>query len=57
MKWHYFVFACFLTSMLVIQAGAPLPAVALGVGSAFLLNWRKHRNILLKAQGKASARR
>jgi len=57
MKWHYFVFACFLTSVLLIQSGAPLPAVAAGVGGAFLINWRKHRNGLLKARAKTSARR
>ncbi len=57
MKWHYFVFACILTSVLLIQSGAPLPAVAAGIGAAFLLNWRKHRNSLLKSLGKASARR
>jgi len=56
MKWKYFVSASFLTTVLLLQAGAPFAAVAGGIGAAFLLNWRKHRNNLLKSEGKIAAR-
>jgi hypothetical protein len=57
MKWNYFVGACFLTSVLVLQAGAPLTAVAAGICVAFILNWKKYRANIIRNPGKTSLRR
>ena len=44
MNWTYFVGACILSAGLLFKAGAPLPAVALGIAAATFINWRKQRS-------------
>ena len=43
MKWSFFLGACVLVSMLLLAYGAPIPAIAAGIGLAALLNWKKQR--------------
>jgi len=42
-NWKFFLGACILTCGLLFKAGAPVPAVAVGIGAAALLNWEKQR--------------
>ena len=44
MDWKYFIGACILSCGLLFKAGAPVPAVAMGIAAAALLNWKKHRS-------------
>lgn len=44
MTWKYFVGACILAGGLLIKAGAPFPAIAIGMAGAAGINWWKHRN-------------
>ena len=43
MNWKFFGGACILAAGLAVKFGAPIPAVALGVAGAGLLNWWNHR--------------
>jgi hypothetical protein len=43
-NWKFFVGACILSCGLLFKAGAPPPAVVLGVGAAAFLTWRKQRS-------------
>ena len=43
MSWKYFLGACILSAGLLFKAGAPLPAVAMGIAAAAFVNWRKTR--------------
>jgi hypothetical protein len=43
MNWRFFVGASILSWGLLLRAGAPLEAVALGTGLAGLACWRKAR--------------
>jgi hypothetical protein len=43
-NWKFFLGACILSCGLLFKAGAPVPAVALGVGAAAIFNWRKQRS-------------
>ncbi len=42
-NWRFFVGACILSCGLLFKAGAPAPAVALGVAAAAFLNWHRQR--------------
>ena len=44
MKWKFFVGACILSCGLLIKAGAPLPALVMGVALAGFFNWRRLRH-------------
>ena len=39
-KWKFFVGAAILSCGLLLKAGAPILAMALGVAGAAFLNWR-----------------
>jgi len=43
MKWKFFLGATILTAGLMLKAGAPLVAIALGVAGAAFFNWKKLR--------------
>jgi hypothetical protein len=43
MSWKFFAGACILTSGLLFKIGAPAPAVALGIGLAAVVTWRRRR--------------
>jgi hypothetical protein len=43
-NWKFFVGACILSCGLLFKAGAPLPAVAVGLAAAGFFNWRRHRS-------------
>jgi hypothetical protein len=43
-SWKFFVGACILSCGLLFKAGAPVPAVGLGVAAAGFLNWRRQRS-------------
>ena len=43
MHWKYFVGSCILAVGLLLKAGAPLGAVAVGIAAAAFLNWRRQR--------------
>ena len=43
MNWKFFVGGSILTTGLLLKFGAPLPAVAAGIGLAAVINWRRHR--------------
>jgi hypothetical protein len=42
-NWKYFLGAVILSSGLLLKAGAPVFAVAIGVMGVALLNWRRQR--------------
>ena len=44
MTWRYFVGACVLAGGVLIKAGAPAPAIAIGMAGVAGLNWWKHRS-------------
>ena len=44
-KWSYFIGASALAAYFLLAAGAPLPAVAAGIGGAALFMKRKPRAI------------
>ena len=44
MNWKFFIGACILTCGLLFKAGAPLPAMAIGIAAAGFLNWRMQRS-------------
>jgi hypothetical protein len=43
MKWSFFAGACILATILLVMAGAPIPAIAAGLALAGLVNWMKLR--------------
>ena len=43
MNWKYFAGAAILATGLLIKAGAPAPAVAMGIAAAGLVNWARQR--------------
>jgi hypothetical protein len=43
MNWKYFIGACILSGGLLFKAGAPVPAVALGIAAVAYLNWRRQK--------------
>jgi hypothetical protein len=43
-NWKFFIGACILSCGLLFKVGAPVPAVAVGIGAAAFLNWRKQRS-------------
>jgi hypothetical protein len=43
-NWKYFIGASILSCGLLFKAGAPVPAVAVGIGAAAFLNWRRQRS-------------
>ena len=43
MKWKYLIFACTLTGIALLKAGAPPVAVASGLILAMALNYMQHR--------------
>ena len=43
-NWKFFIGASILTCGLLFKAGAPVPAVAAGIGVVAFLNWRKQRS-------------
>ena len=53
MNWKYFVGACFLVFMALLKYGAPVPALAAGIGLALLLNWRAQRKAVLRSPNKS----
>lgn len=46
MNWKFFGGACILAAGILLKAGAPVAAVAMGIVLAAFLNWRKHRSVL-----------
>jgi hypothetical protein len=53
MKWRYFLGACLLVGYLMSAMGAPLAAVAAGLGFAALWNLHKLRTAARPLAGKA----
>jgi hypothetical protein len=43
MKWKYFGGACLVVSGALLKAGAPVVAIAAGLGVAALANFLRHR--------------
>jgi hypothetical protein len=43
MKWPFFAGAGFLAAMILLAYGAPISAVAAGIGFAAMWNWSKRR--------------
>jgi hypothetical protein len=43
MKWKFFIGSCILAAGLLLKAGAPIVAVALGIAGAAFLNWKRQR--------------
>ena len=43
MSWKYFLGACILSAGLLFKAGAPIPAVVMGIAAAAFVNWWKTR--------------
>lgn len=43
MKWKFFIGSCILATGLLLKAGAPVVAVALGIAGAAFVNWRRQR--------------
>ena len=44
MTWRYFVGACVLIGGLLFKAGAPVPAIAMGMAGMAGVNWwKQHR--------------
>ena len=43
MSWRYFFGACILSSGLLLKAGAPVEAVAMGIALMALVTWRRLR--------------
>ena len=43
MKWKFFIGSCILAAGLLVKAGAPIVAVALGIAGAAFLNWKRQR--------------
>jgi hypothetical protein len=48
MNWKYFIGASILATGLLIKAGAPLVAIAMGIAMAAFLNWRRERRVSAK---------
>ncbi len=46
MSWKFFVGACILAAGLLLKAGAPVAAVAMGIALAAFVNWKRHRSVL-----------
>jgi hypothetical protein len=46
MKWKFFIGSCILATGLLLKAGAPVAAVAMGIALAAFVNWRKQRSVL-----------
>jgi hypothetical protein len=42
-KWKFFIGSCILATGLLLKAGAPIMAIALGIAGAALVNWKKTR--------------
>ena len=45
MKWNLFFSACIFVGGVLVKVGAPVPAVACGIGLAALWNWKRPRAI------------
>jgi hypothetical protein len=43
-KWKYFIGSCILAAGLLFKAGAPIPAVAIGIAAVAFLNWRRQKH-------------
>jgi hypothetical protein len=43
MKWKFFIGSCILAAGLLLKAGAPVVAVALGIAGAAFVNWKRQR--------------
>lgn len=43
MKWKFFVGSCILATGLLLKAGAPVVAVAVGIAGAAFVNWKRQR--------------
>jgi hypothetical protein len=43
-NWRFFIGACILSGGLLFKAGAPVPAVAVGIGAAAFVSWRRQRS-------------
>jgi hypothetical protein len=43
MKWKFFIGSCILAAGLLLKAGAPAVAVALGIAGAAFVNWKRQR--------------
>jgi hypothetical protein len=53
MNWKFFIGACFLVFMALLKYGAPVPALAAGIGLAALLNWWKLRQAVGRSHNKS----
>jgi hypothetical protein len=42
MNWRYFVGACVLAGGVLLKAGAPVPAILIGMAGAAGINWWQH---------------
>jgi hypothetical protein len=42
-KWKFFIGSCILAAGLLLKAGAPVLAIALGIAGAAFVNWKKTR--------------
>jgi hypothetical protein len=52
MNWKFFVGACILVAGLLFKYGAPVFAIALGIGLTALWNWRRHRGTVETTKSK-----
>jgi hypothetical protein len=43
-SWRHFFGACILSSGLLLKAGAPVEAVAMGIALIALITWRRLRS-------------
>ena len=43
-NWKFFIGACILSGGLLLKAGAPIFAVAIGAAGVAFLNWRRQRS-------------
>jgi len=56
MNWKFFIGSCVLASMLLLAYGAPIPALAAGIGLAAFFNWKSQRNVPMKVRAKTPPR-
>ncbi|HEY3826351.1 MAG TPA: hypothetical protein VGL82_17420 [Bryobacteraceae bacterium] len=56
MKWKYFGGACLVVGGALLKTGAPVIAIAAGLGLAALANFLRHRAITGRGSAMAKAR-
>jgi hypothetical protein len=48
MTWQYLIGACILAAGLLLKAGAPVTAIAVGIALAVFLQWLRRRGAVSK---------